>query len=197
MTDLVWYAAYGSNLERSRFLRYLQGDDTHVGARDRTPPRHSGCDRVDHALGFGHLSRRWGGGVAYLDADPGSGQTLVRLWLVTVDQFADVWAQENRSTPGEVVVELDQTGISSGGADLSAAPYGRLLRWADRGGVPVVGFTSTVPPGPNRPSAAYLAAMARGLADGHGLAPEGIAAYLRTCRCGWSSADLLGLAASA
>jgi len=196
MTALVWYAAYGSNLERARFLRYLQGDDTHVGARDRTAPRASARARLDHALGFGHTSARWGGGVAYLQAEPGSGEALARLWLVGVDQFADVWAQENRAAPGDVEIALGPVGISARGVDLSASPYGRLLRWPARGGMPVVGFTSAVPPGENRPSAAYLAAMARGLSDGCGLAPEAIAAYLAGSRCGWSRADLCGLITS-
>ena len=42
--DLVWYVAYGSNIDRTRLLTYVEGDrhlgpsSTHDGARDRRPP---------------------------------------------------------------------------------------------------------------------------------------------------------------
>lgn len=99
--DLVWYAAYGSNLSRERFMRYLDGGRpegstfTEAGAPDPTPPRDSRAVVLRHRLVFAGWSDRWQGATAHLTVghDP-SARTLARLYLVSRDQLESVCAQE-------------------------------------------------------------------------------------------------------
>lgn len=73
MTE-VWYAAYGSNLDRDRFLTYLGGGRppgatrTYPGARDRRPPANDRPLLLPGALFFAWESPTWGGGIAFYDA---------------------------------------------------------------------------------------------------------------------------------
>lgn len=99
--DLVWYAAYGSNLSRERFMRYLEGGRpegstfTEAGTPDPTPPRDSRAVVLRRRLVFAGWSHRWEGATAHLMAehDP-SARTLARLYLVSREQLESVCAQE-------------------------------------------------------------------------------------------------------
>jgi hypothetical protein len=167
----VWYAAYGSNLDPVRLADYLDR------ARDRRPPAASSGTALDHQLRFGGTSRKWGGGVAFVDPLPGSGRSLVRRWLVTADQFADVYAQENGAGAGDVEVDLDAL-AAAGQLDVAAGRYGRLLHLGHHDGHPVVTFTSPEPPAASSPTGAYLARLAVGLRESHRLDDAALVAYL-------------------
>ena len=100
--DLVWYAAYGSNLWPERFACYLTGGTApgsttaSPGARNPAPARATEASKCDHERFYAGESRRWhGGGVAFLATDPGDHNTPLRLYLITTEQFEDVFAQEN------------------------------------------------------------------------------------------------------
>lgn len=115
MSDLVWYAAYGSNLWRERFETYLTGGPVPFsptgrhqrGSSDPSPPRAVSQIRLERTMILAGQSSSWaGGGTAYLNPEPPdhsgrpwndteAGPTLCRLWLITSDQFLDVLAQEN------------------------------------------------------------------------------------------------------
>ena len=49
-------------------------------------------------------STRWGGAPAFLEHRTGGPTALGRRYLVTLEQFADVQAQENRRRPGELAL---------------------------------------------------------------------------------------------
>ena len=103
MPELVWYASYGSNLLRARFLAYIRGGPppgasfVQVGCSDTTPPRHDRGVMILHHLYFAESSRNWeDAGIAFLD--PGkdsSAKTLGRMYLITAQQFREVVLQEN------------------------------------------------------------------------------------------------------
>lgn len=73
--NYVWYACYGSNMLRERFLLYVQGgtivingkEKSYDGCKDTSAP----CDDrpyiLDHKLYFAGPSRTWGGGVGSLE----------------------------------------------------------------------------------------------------------------------------------
>jgi hypothetical protein len=164
---LVWYAAYGSNLDGTRLARYL------AEARDTTAPRRDGGRTVDHRLLFGAHSEQWGGGVAFLDPTAGSGEARVRLWLLGLDQLADVYAQENRHPVGSVSLDPDRLDEA-----LPEGRYRRLLSLAEHDGTPVITFTAPEPPEPAAPSRAYLAHLVTGLRMSHRLDDDGVVAYL-------------------
>jgi hypothetical protein len=122
--ERVWYLAYGSNVNRARFMRYLAGGETEPGARDASPPARHVWGVVPMRLTFSKESVRWdGGGVAFVDPNQ-AGQTIVRAWDITADQFEDVFAQENRLDVGTT---LDWQAIGTGAYTVGAGWYQRLL----------------------------------------------------------------------
>lgn len=176
--DRVWYAAYGSNIERERFRLYLDGG-THPltgrvtpGCRDRTGPADDRAIELPHPVLFARHSLGWDGAIAFLDSDT-PGRALGRAWLITPDQLLDVMAQECGREPGT----MPEGALHDIGPDrhtVAAVPegwYGRLVWCGDLDGVPILTCTADWAlrdevPAP--PSSTYLSTIARGLAElGH------------------------------
>ncbi|MFN3217016.1 MAG: histone deacetylase [Acidimicrobiales bacterium] len=192
MTAHVWYVSYGSNMAAERLAVYLRGGTPtgstrlHPGARDPADPVADEPCRLAHRRFFAGRSRTWGGGgVAFVDPLPGSGDTPARRYLLTVEQFHDVWAQESGRTVGTPLefVTADGTGSKPASSDLDAlAPgtsvvvggggYDRLLVVGRVDGIAVVTFTSPSEASslrPNPPSAPYRAMIAAGLRESHAM----------------------------
>lgn len=173
-SDLVWYAAYGSNLHRPRLTCYLEGGcppgsaRTYEGCRDASPPRAVVPTSLPGTLRFGGESPVWGGGVAVLDPD-GDGPVAVTAYLLSREQTCDVVAQETRQATG-AVTDLD--GVPGG-----TGWYDDLARH-EHEGRPVYALASRTPPVPNRPGATYVSMMVRGLMSDHGWSRADCAAYL-------------------
>ena len=189
--ERVWYAAYGSNLSRDRFEYYLSGGRpsgaarTYPGSRDRTPPTGDRALLLPGRLYFAWESPTWTGGVAFYEpAASGSTSTVaVRAYLLTVQQFSDVAAQEMHRLPGE---EVDVHGLLAHApvATLGPGRYETLHRVGDLEGMPVLTFSApwTLETAPvNAPAAAYLRRIADGLGDAHGWSAQGICDYLLHC----------------
>ena len=179
--DPIWYASYGSNCLAARFIVYLTGGRApgaardERGARDRTEPAASAAHWFSTPSRFVGDSAKWGGGgVAFLDHN-GNGSTPGRRYLITKGQFDDVAAQESRRPTTSLPIHELPIGTVH---PIGSGFYDGLLRLPAVDGVPVVTFTSphaeiTLPPNP--PSAAYLGAIIRGLAEVHPLAIEDLA----------------------
>ncbi|MBR0574981.1 gamma-glutamylcyclotransferase [Proteiniclasticum sp. BAD-10] len=99
--NLVWYAAYGSNLLEERFLCYLQG--TAFRGQGRAPescsdpsiPRAKMLCRIPHDVYFAQTSSSWEGrGVAFLDGTK-PGKAYGVAYLITREQFDHLWREEN------------------------------------------------------------------------------------------------------
>jgi hypothetical protein len=197
----VWYASYGSNLARERFLCYLQGGRprgarrTYPGARDRSLPVEDRAMTLPGEMFFGWESPTWGGGIAFYDAHA-AGSTLARAYLVTVQQFADVAAQEMHREPGD---DLDLTEVlEQGRHELGPGRYEALHLVGELEGLPVLTFTTPDPTAlqRNSPAPAYTHLVAEGLRDAHGLTDGDLAAYLLSrpgMRLGWDDASLTAL----
>ncbi|MGO4341901.1 histone deacetylase [Pedococcus sp. 2YAF34] len=179
----VWYASYGSNLARDRFLCYLEGGRpagatrTYPGARNTSPPTADRAMTLPGEMFFAWESPTWGGGIAFYDSGA-AGATLARAYLVTEQQFADVAAQEMHRPPGE---DLDlSTVLSSSRHDLGPGRYESLHLVGELDGQPVLTFTAPDPEvlQRNSPAQPYLEVVARGLHETHELGAEEIAAYL-------------------
>jgi hypothetical protein len=183
---LVWYAAYGSNVDRQRFLTYLTGGpvagaaDWQVGARDPTPPREERPYRFSRPVRFALHSRRWDGAIALLDHQVAAPGALGRRYLITAAQLADVVAQENRRPTTDLpLAELTRDEVHA----LSDRTYDGLLLVDHDGGVPVVTFTFPRDPvalTAAAPSAAYLGTIARGIRDTHDMTPGDVACLLHS-----------------
>ncbi|WP_314174033.1 histone deacetylase [Streptomyces winkii] len=180
----VWYAAFGSNMHRSRLDCYLTGGRpsggrrAQPGCRDQRPPERALPVMLPGELYFALESPVWTGGTAFYDPD-GEGSTAARAWLVTAGQFSDIAAQEMHRPPG---TDLDlREVLTSGREETGPGRYETLVCAGVLDGDPVLTFTApwgrTDVPG-NPPAAAYLEHLASGLAESHGWSGARIAEYL-------------------
>lgn len=184
MSELVWYAAYGSNLRRARFCCYLAGGTPEGGSwqyprcSDPRPPRDSRPVRLPYRLYFAGASRTWGGGMAFLDHHRDESlPTLGRAYLITAEQLGEVFAQENRAS----AVALDLALVSlEGRCTVGNGNYADLVSCGTHDGVPVITFTASSAPAPAlaAPAAAYLRTVAAGLSEAHGLDHDATLRYL-------------------
>jgi len=178
----VWYAAYGSNLSRARFDVYLRGgvpaggSHEYPGCRDPSPPVDDRPWECDFALRFGGSSQTWGGGVALIDVSHADVPAKIRLYLVTLEQFADVVAQENWLDPGSV--DLSTATFAPHHVIGPDHVYRIVLSLGEFEDRPMLSITQD----PSAPTAAptmrYLRHIADGLRESHGLGEGEIADYL-------------------
>lgn len=185
----VWYVSYGSNLNRARFLAYLQGgcvagnDVVHAGCADPSPPLRDVALELPHSLYFaGHSKRSWGGtSAAFVMIAPHAPPALARAYLITEGQFLDVVRQENAH--GVVADGFDERVAQArehGHARLlRSGTYSELVYSGMRDGHPMLTFTA---PEDRKdlaaPSAAYLRVIGSGLTESHGLSTAQVVAYL-------------------
>lgn len=217
----VWYASYGSNLNRARFLTYLEGGTPpggrtkHVGARDRSEPTGDIPIRFDGRMHFAYASTRWdGGGVGFMDADK-AGHALGRAYLITSEQFDDVVGQENGIPPSFAdAIDINEVIEKGRATHRSTAVYSDLVHIGDHEGAPVLTFTGSftsrdalleavkVADGDkdadryaatNEPRGNYLRMIGSGLAEAFGMNEHEQADYLRGCGGAenWSRRELL------
>lgn len=98
----VWYACYGSNLLKERFMLYIKGGDCRFngkhydGCTDKNEPSSDKPISIQYELYFGNSSGRWeNGGVAFLKPDKNEKvNTLGRMYLITEEQFLEIQKQE-------------------------------------------------------------------------------------------------------
>jgi hypothetical protein len=195
----VWYVAYGSNLSRERFCRYIRGgrpdgsERDLPGCRDTSDPMDSFGVLIDGGVYFAGHSSVWRAGMAFYDPRA-TGEVAARAYLITTEQFVDVLAQETRQLPG---ITLDLAPAFRGDRySKGVGGYSVMVRVGEHRGVPLVTFTRDPnnAPGLAAPSTAYLATMATGLREAHGWSQMQIERYLSalpgTARTGYGAATL-------
>lgn len=181
MWKTIWYASYGSNLSRRRFERYLRGGTPrggrrrYPGARDPRPPSDDRPTTLPYRLRFAGESRTWGGGMAFLDTTS-HGHVLARAYRISIEQFADLHAQENAGAadPADLSAVTDGQQVLAGRGN-----YPAIVRCGTIGGTPVFTFTAQQLAMPNAPAPIYLRTIATGLAEAHALGTAPIIDYLR------------------
>jgi hypothetical protein len=179
----VWYASYGSNLSRDRFLCYLRGgrpegaSRTYPGARNQSPPQGDRALTLPGEMFFAWESPTWSGGIAFYDAEA-AGTTLARAYLLTEQQFADVAAQEMHRPPG-ADLDLSQV-LEHARHEIGPGRYEALHLVGELDGAPVLTFTTPDPTAlqRNSPVRAYLRMIVAGLREAHGLSDGELTAYL-------------------
>lgn len=159
----VWYVSYGSNMNRGRFMKYIEGGTagmkTYPGARDKSAPKETIDLTLPYPLKFAGDSSVWTGGVAYLDINRG-GSTRAVGYRITMEQFIDVVSQENKLDVPVVIKEhAGNYEIVSELPKGSVIPlYDKIVNLGDSDGVPMLTFTSSDLDSwvETEPSAAYI-----------------------------------------
>lgn len=190
-SECVWYVSYGSNMNASRLACYLEGGRPpgarrcYPGARDHTPPRADAAVMLPGRLYFAGRSSVWGGGMGFYDPDA-DGPTPGRAYLISVEQFVDVAAQEMHWSPGpdDPLEAVVRSGLPSGRHVAGPGRYQTLVRVGERDGVAMLTFTA---PGHvddadlNQPEESYLEMLIEGLTQSHGWTWEHCRRYLAGC----------------
>jgi len=186
--SLIWYAAYGSNIQKKRFMYYIKGGTPrgssrpHPGCKDQTDPRDDREMRMNRSLYFARRAKDWNdGGVAFVGQDTVEGTgTLGRLYLISAGQFMDIFSQENGLRSASI--DFDRV-KKKGFLDIAESWYGRVLYAGKESGCPVFTFTSPLPLNdisPNAPSDAYLRTVFAGIWETHRLTIDEIVYYMCT-----------------
>jgi hypothetical protein len=203
--EFVWYCCYGSNLNQDRFRTYIHGGTPkyglhiHIGCRDRSDPMESHFTKLPHIeMFFAKESRFWnGGGSAFIRKATSiheSRHTVVRMYLIRVQQFIDVVAQENMIHDREKIALLEQYFLDDiltkckqfPDHDFQPIPflekenvnadlwYDMLVYLGRKDGYPIFSFTNYEMSYAaeheiffNPPSAAYLHTIYKGLKEGN------------------------------
>ncbi|MDX8044411.1 hypothetical protein SH601_00290 [Gracilibacillus sp. S3-1-1] len=185
--NYVWYASYGSNLSKDRFLCYIKGgrpkgsEKIEVGCRDQSLPIAEETYIMRYPLYFAKESTRWQNqGVAFIGLNKDqSNYTYSRQYLITVEQFKDVVKQENDGS--EVNLDLTKV-IKQGAMKFRDSWYGTVLYLGEKEGYPILTFTSDwdldVPM--KQPSKEYLSMIIHGLKTTIVLSNQQIFHYLLT-----------------
>jgi hypothetical protein len=183
--EYIWYASYGSNLSKERFLCYIQGGKPEgskkyeVGARDQSLPIKESTYILHYPLYFAKESIRWQKqGVAFIGLKKDKQYlTYSRKYLITVEQFQDVVKQENNGV--ELTINFDEV-KKKGYTTLRDSWYGTILYVGEKGGFPIFTFTADwdldVPF--TKPSNEYLTMIIQGLKKYVGLNQQEIVHYL-------------------
>lgn len=165
--DIVWYAVYGSNLSKERFLCYVKG-----GYCKANGTHYKGCtnkqlvsDKDDHAwfpgrMYFGNESGTWNHkGVAFYDQNA-SGKTYMRMYKVTRQQLREIQRRECAS----------------------ADWYGKVLALGIHAdGCPIYTLTSEYRHPFNAPDEKYFNLISRALIEENGFSEFEAKNYLSGC----------------
>lgn len=156
----VWYATYGSNMWKSRFLCYIEGGQVDgmkkrcSGSVDKSPPKEIAWKKFPHRLFFGRdYTATWGpGGVAFLN--PQSNPTdaaHVCMYKITLEQFNDVLHQENISSydMNSPLFDKDALAKVANEKTMSLEPlkcgwYHNVLFLGEEGGIPILTMTCEI-----------------------------------------------------
>ncbi|MBN2441836.1 MAG: hypothetical protein JXJ04_10830, partial [Spirochaetales bacterium] len=159
----------------------------YTGCRDKNLPEKESILISDYKLYFCKQSKIWGNsGVAFISETPvKTTTTFMKLYLITVSQFRDIFLQENGVNPNDSNLKLDLSHFSENtwcwGNDKEHTWYGRILRIGIVSGFPVFTFTAKwnyIDIQGTPPHRAYLSVIIKGLAEGFNLTAEDIAQYL-------------------
>jgi len=190
--DYIWYASYGSNLSRERFLCYIKG-----GVPKYTAKKYSGClDKADpieerpitlfYELYFAKSSPTWcGSAVAFIKSRKSDSVTLGRCYLITVIQLIGIACQENNKSVSnneyyknefvKYILTHERSFLNPRDpSDSIGAPswYGKLFRIGKEDGKLIFTLTATWSDNYSdyeKPNEYYLRTMANGLRETYNL----------------------------
>ena len=147
---MVWYACYGSNLLKSRFMCYIKGGlipgnrRQERGCKDTRDPQKSAPLIIKHELFFGYHAEKWdGSGVAFINPEKtNTSVTFGRMYLVSEERFWDIVRQEN-GLPDNAAIQVNRDELMKNRSTVVFHDnyYGRILLLGAYEGIPVYTFT--------------------------------------------------------
>ena len=189
MNEYVWYASYGSNLLRERFMCYIKGGrpegttTTYKGCSNKEPPIVDKRITIPHELYFAKESDTWEQkGVAFIRSTKDSdAKTLGRMYLITREQFTQVVRQENGRDPEHKSIQIDFESTVNNGESLIPIRcwYSRIIYLGDADNEQIFTFTAKREEDKIEPGMKYLSMIKKGLKETYGMSDEEISVYLR------------------
>ncbi|GFZ03510.1 histone deacetylase 5 [Actinidia rufa] len=199
----VWYATFGSNMCKSRFLCYIEGGQVEgmrkpcTGSLDKSPPKEILWKTFSHRLFFGRdQTKTWGpGGVAFLHPESNSqDKAYLCLYRITLEQFNDVLLQENISSLDTSSPVFDLTDLDSAMKKryislevLKRGWYHNVVYMGNENGIPILTMTCTLSDVESfksgkfplcAPSKEYASTLVGGLVGGKLLSEDEAMAYI-------------------
>ncbi|GAA0149502.1 histone modifying enzyme [Lithospermum erythrorhizon] len=200
----IWYAAYGSNMSKDRFLCYVQGGQAegmripYAGSADKSPPKDILWMTFPHRLFFGRdFSATWGpGGVAFLHPESNiQEKSYLCLYRITLEQFNDVCLQENAMDIDTSSPLFDLTSLQSIESKKQVSVETGIKRWYDNvvylgkeKDVPILTMTCSLSDVDGyksgklpiyAPCKGYADTLVRGLVQGGKLSEEEAVSYIQ------------------
>ena len=170
----IWYASYGSNLQKERFYCYIRGGqpkgrkDVYEGCRNKTLPEEDEEFYIASKLYFARESPGWNGsGVGFIsNTFDNSNQTLARMYLITKEQFEDVVKQETKSD-GRININFNSAIEEGSHIFKDPSWYGNLIYLGEQRGHPIFTFTSKTDFAKqiNAPNRDYLKTIIEGIKE--------------------------------
>ena len=189
--DKIWYVAYGSNINKDRLLKYIDGGlynvtkKAHFGSTDTTKPSKIAIGHIDKRVYFAKNSPSWEGqAVAFINhiSEPQIRSKCV-YYLVSKRQFLDIYLQENGLNPKDASNKglIDSIRIEDNfmlGSPEQFTFYGRMVSLGEKEGIPCYSFTAKEPFEYNTPGKEYVHVIGQGLKQRFNLNSKQAAFYL-------------------
>lgn len=104
--EYVWYACYGSNINYTRYMMYVNGGKyaTKEGCQDKSEPVEYRKYIFNHPIYFAGESKIWTGGMAFLDYE-NKGKSYGKIYKIKMSQFKRIFEQENELYNAIVLLE--------------------------------------------------------------------------------------------
>ncbi|KAL2462980.1 Histone deacetylase 5 [Forsythia ovata] len=199
----IWYATFGSNINKSRFDCYIEGGQMEgmqkpcVGSVDKSQPKEIMWKTFPHRLFFARdRSDTWGpGGVAFLHPESNiQEKTYMHLYKITLEQFNDVLLQENASSRDMIRPLFDLTSLQTIETEkcisvelVQKGWYHNVVYLGKENNIPILTMTCTLSDiddfksgkfPVNSPAKAYANTLVEGLVQGKQLSKAEAIAYI-------------------
>ena len=188
LQDKVWYACYGSNILKERFLCYIKGGQpngaktNYEGCTDKTLPADNEDFYICSELYFSRQSSNWdNGGVAFIRTlfEP-QASTMGRIYLITKGQLIDIARQETNTKSG-LTIDFDKAIRKGSYIFKQPSWYGNLLHLGQHYDYPIFTLTNENDLQPlTKPSKSYIKTISAGIKETHCFDDQTILEYLKS-----------------
>jgi succinyl-diaminopimelate desuccinylase len=182
----IWYASYGSGLSKENFLMQIRGGNpegskrVYAGCTNQAPPQKDVFMLLPHRLYFAGQCEAWGGGHINIEIEPSpDASTIARAYLITIDQFEEIVAQQNKRRISQPLPLKDA--MQRGHATIGEGQgyYDELVCCGMKDGRPIFTLTAVRPELPYvPPTLIYARLLCKGLAENTDMDHQAVITYM-------------------